>query len=52
MLLGALAAMPQCFFNRAYYLRHRENEAAISPQLILSEEDLPTTWQDAFPSNA
>jgi len=52
ILLGALAAMPQCFFNRAYYLRHRENEAAISPQLILSEEDLPTTWQDAFPSNA
>ena len=45
VLLGSLLAAPQFFFNRAYYLRHRENEAAITPQLILSEDELPNNWE-------
>ncbi len=49
VIFGFMAALPQFFFNRAHYLRHREQEAALVPQLILNEEDLPTNWEDAFP---
>ncbi|MCB1061424.1 MAG: hypothetical protein KDN20_00725 [Verrucomicrobiae bacterium] len=49
VIFGFMAALPQFFFNRAYYLRHREQEAALTPQLILREEDLPTNWENTFP---
>lgn len=52
VLLGFMIALPQFFFNRAYYLEHREQEAALAPQLILTEEDLPQQWQGAFPRTA
>ncbi|MCB1229714.1 MAG: hypothetical protein KDN19_05585 [Verrucomicrobiae bacterium] len=49
VLFGFVAALPQFFFNRAFYLRHREQEAVLTPQIILKEEDLPTNWEGAFP---
>lgn len=52
VMFGFMIALPQFFFNRAFYLQHREQEAAIAPQLILGEDDLPTNWQGAFPSRA
>ena len=52
VLFGFIAALPQFYFNRACYLRHRENEAAVTPQLILKEEDLPANWNDPAPAGA
>jgi len=52
VIFGFTAALPQFFFNRACYLRHREQEAALTPQLIISEEDLPGNWEGAFPERA
>ncbi len=52
VIFGFTAALPQFFFNRACYLRHREQEAALTPQLIINEEDLPSNWEGAFPERA
>jgi hypothetical protein len=52
VLLGFMIALPQFFFNRAFFLQHREQEAALTPQLIITEDDLPTHWQGAFPGHA
>lgn len=52
VLFGFMVALPQFYFNRAYYLRHREQQAAVAPQIILNEDDLPTNWEGAFPSRA
>lgn len=48
VMFGFMAALPQFFFNRAHYLRHREQEASLTPQIILQEEDLPSDWEDTF----
>lgn len=52
VLFGFMVALPQFFFNRACYLQHREQQAAISPQLILAEDDLPPNWENVFPARA
>ena len=52
VLLGFMIALPQFYFNRAFYLQHREQEAALTPQLILTEDDLPSNWEGAFPGHA
>ena len=52
VLFGFLVALPQFFFNRAFYLRHREQQAAIAPQIIFNEEDLPENWEGASASKA
>lgn len=44
VLFGFVAALPQFFFNRAHYLAHREQEANLTPQIILDEEELPEEW--------
>lgn len=50
VLFGVMAALPQFFFNRAFYLRHREQEATLTPQIILQEDELPDDdWESAFP---
>lgn len=38
VLFGFLMALPQFFYNRACYLRYRENLGQASPQIILDEE--------------
>jgi hypothetical protein len=52
VLFGFMAALPQFFHNRAFYLRHREQQAAVAPQIILHEEDLPSNWEGSSPSRA
>lgn len=52
VLLGFMIALPQFYFNRAFFLQHREQEAALAPQLILSEADLPPHWQPTVPHPA
>jgi len=52
VLFGIMVALPQFFFNRAHYLRYREQQAAVAPQIILNEEDLPSNWEGTFPSRA
>jgi hypothetical protein len=38
VLLGFMMALPQFFYNRACYLRHREAIGQAAPQIILDEE--------------
>ncbi len=40
VLFGFMMALPQFFYNRAYYLAYREELGQSSAQLILDEEDL------------
>lgn len=48
VMLGFMISLPQFYFNRAHYLRHREREAALVPQIILREDELPSGLPD-FP---
>ncbi|HRQ89265.1 MAG TPA: hypothetical protein PLA50_10735, partial [Bacteroidia bacterium] len=38
VLMGFMMALPQFFYNRAYYLKYRETLGSASPQIILDEE--------------
>jgi len=48
VMLGFMISLPQFYFNRACYLGHREREAALTPQIILREDDLPAGFQDTI----
>ncbi|NNE93043.1 MAG: hypothetical protein HKN23_15465 [Verrucomicrobiales bacterium] len=51
VLFGVMVALPQFFYNRAFYLTHRETLASTAPQLILEEEDMDAaTWEGSFPN--
>lgn len=44
VLLGVLLVFPQFFYNRAFYLRHREQVGQSAPQMILDEETGSEIW--------
>ncbi len=49
VLIGFMFVFPQVFYNRAFYLMHREEVSNTAPQIILGEDDLPDDWNGAFP---
>lgn len=49
ILFGFVASLPQFFFNRACYLSHREQQANLTPQIILDEEEFPEEWDTGEP---
>lgn len=51
VLFGFMLALPQFYFNRAYYLKHRESLGQKSDQIILDQEDLPEPSTEQSPNH-
>jgi len=45
VLFGFLIAFPQFYFNRAFFLKHRELKGNAAPQIILDEEFVPKGFE-------